>query len=80
MLSFFNAIYSCFLVVPHYSVVFNDIFESITVELQMDKSRNIIISCSYQAPGSSIQCCSDFIEKLLILQLINPYTLLVIQI
>ena len=55
-----------FLAVPHYSVDFNDILESITVELQIEKkSRNIILSCSYRAPGSSIQCCSDFIEKLL---------------
>ena len=48
-----------------FSVAINDVLESITIELHIEKGKNIIISCIYRVPGSNIQYYSDFIEQFL---------------
>ena len=51
--------------VKTFSVAMNNFLESITVELNIEKGKNIVISCTYRAPGSSIEEYSEFVEKLL---------------
>ena len=43
----------------------NDIMECITVELCINKSKNIIVSCVYRTPGSDIQSFNDKIEMII---------------
>ena len=40
------------------------IFEYVTVELDMKKHRNIIVSCVYRTPGSDIDKLCESIEQL----------------
>lgn len=37
------------------SVQIENIMECVTVEIDMDKTKNIIISCIYRTPGSCIE-------------------------
>lgn len=43
------------------SLVMNNVMECVTVEIQMEKSKNIIINCVYRTPGS---CIDTFRDKL----------------
>ena len=46
------------------SVVIDELFECITVELSMAKRSNIIVNCMYRKPGSDIDVFLDYLQNL----------------
>lgn len=52
-----------FNVVKKMTMVIDNVLECITVEICKEKSKNVIISCIYRAPGSSIETFKDWIEE-----------------
>lgn len=51
-------------VVESMTTVIDNLLECITIEIYKEKEKNVIISCIYRTPGSSIQVFNDFIEKI----------------
>lgn len=51
-----------FKVLENMTVVVDNLLECITIELYVEKSKNVIISCIYRAPGSSIEQFKDWME------------------
>lgn len=51
-------------VVENMSLAVEEIFESITVEICMEKRKNIIVSCIYRAPGANVETFKEWMEKL----------------
>lgn len=49
-------------VLEEMTTVVDNLLECLTIELCMEKSRNIIISCIYRAPGTSIEVFTEWIE------------------
>ena len=47
------------------SMVIDDSMESITIELCINKKRNVIVSCVYRTPGSNVDIFNEHLEKLL---------------
>ena len=43
----------------------NGILESITVELHIEKGKNIVVSCIYRTPGSNINTFSEYLDNFL---------------
>ena len=54
-----------FKVLQTMSVVIDDILECITVELSISNRKNIIVSCIYRAPGTSVDIFTDQLEMLI---------------
>lgn len=52
-------------VVDGMSMAVDNVFECVTVEICMEKNKNIIISCIYRAPGSNMEIFKDWMEKML---------------
>lgn len=50
--------------VSYLSFAIDNIMECITVEIEMDKSKNIIISCIYRTQGSCIDTCRVKLSEL----------------
>ena len=46
-----------------YSIVQDDTFESVTVELNLENQKNIVISCIYRTPGSEMDKFVDYMEQ-----------------
>ena len=49
-------------VVQNMSTAIDNLLECITIEICKEKNKNVIISCIYRAPGSSIELFKDWIE------------------
>lgn len=47
----------------------DDICECITVKIDMDKMKNVIVSCVFRAPNSSIESFKDVFEAI---HFLNP--------
>lgn len=41
----------------------DNLLECVTIEILMENKKNILVSCIYRAPGSSIDTFSDWVEK-----------------
>ena len=54
-----------FKVLQTMSVVIDDILECITVKLSISNRKNIIVSCIYRAPGTSVDIFTDQLELLI---------------
>ena len=54
-----------FKVLQTMSVVIDDILECITVEFSISNRKNIIVSCIYRAPGTSLDIFTDQLELLI---------------
>lgn len=50
-----------FKILDDMTIVVDKLFECLT--MCMEKSKNIIISCIYRAPGTSIESFTEFISK-----------------
>ena len=48
-----------------YSVQLDDVMESVTIEIDIANSKNIILSCVYRSPGSKLEQFIDYIEQFL---------------
>lgn len=46
------------------STVIDNVLECITIEICKEKTKNVIISCIYRAPGSSIEIFKDWMEEI----------------
>ena len=46
----------------NYSVAINELLEIVTIELQIQGCKNVIISCIYRTPGSNIEQFTEYIE------------------
>ena len=44
----------------------NDLFECVTIEIDMEKKKNVIVTCVYRTPGSKVEVFNDRLEELLI--------------
>ncbi len=53
-----------FRVIDNMSAVVHNVLECISIEIYKEKKRNVIISCIYRAPGSSIELFSDWMEEM----------------
>ena len=51
--------------VEYMTVAIDDLMECITVEIEMEKMRNIIVTCLYRKPGSTIESFTNQLEELL---------------
>lgn len=51
-------------VVDSMSVVIDDEMECITIEICMERMKNVIVSCVYRKPGSNIDTFTDNMERL----------------
>lgn len=51
-------------VVENMTTAVDDLLECITVEICMEKTKNVIVSCIYRAPGSSIEIFKDWMENM----------------
>lgn len=51
-------------VIENMTITVSDIMECITVEIDMGKKRNVIVSCVYRAPSSNIDIFKDIMEGL----------------
>ena len=47
------------------SMVIDEIMESITIELCINKKRNVIVSCVYRTPGSNVDIFNEHLEKMI---------------
>ena len=47
------------------SLVINDLFECVTVQIDMEKRRNVLVPCVYKTPGSKVEAFNDSLEELL---------------
>ena len=52
-------------VIDRMSVTINGVMECVTVELCINKRKNIIVNCVYRTPGSDIQTFIDQIETVI---------------
>jgi len=43
----------------------DDLFECITVEIDLEKKRNVVVTCIYRIPGSKIETFNEQLEKVL---------------
>ena len=43
--------------------VTKDVFECITVEIYMEKTKNVIVRCIYRAPGSNMEIFREWFEQ-----------------
>ena len=50
---------------PKLSEAIDDINQSISVELEIDNGKNIIITCLYRAPGTNLELFNEHIDVLL---------------
>lgn len=50
--------------VKNMTLVGKEVFECITVEIALQKRRNIVESCVYRAPGSDMNLFEDWVEKI----------------
>ena len=50
-------------VVKNMSTVINDVFECVTIEILMEKKKNIIVSCMYRTPGSNIDSFINWVAE-----------------
>lgn len=54
--------------VKNMSAVVDNILECITVEIEMSKSKNILISCVYRTPGTPIDIFKDRLTNLMVIK------------
>uniref|UniRef100_A0A1A8GC74 Helentron 4 helitron-like transposon replicase/helicase/endonuclease n=1 Tax=Nothobranchius korthausae TaxID=1143690 RepID=A0A1A8GC74_9TELE len=52
-------------VIHNMSTAIQDVMEMITIEIISEKTKNIIISCIYRAPGSCVEPCTNTITEML---------------
>ena len=52
-----------FRVIEDMSTVVNNILECITIEMCKENKKNVIISCIYRTPGSSVELFTDWMEE-----------------
>ena len=55
-----------FKVLDDMTTVVDNLFECLTIEVCMERGRNIIISCIYRAPGTSIDVFTEYVESMLV--------------
>ena len=53
-----------FNIVDEMSVTMDNFLECITIEICMEKTKNIIVSCIYRTPGTSIEIFTDWIDAM----------------
>ena len=41
----------------------DDVLEGITIEMCVEKQKNVTVSCKYRAPRSNIEIYKDWMEK-----------------
>lgn len=46
------------------TIAIDEIMECLTVEIQLEKKSNVIVSCVYRTPGSIVEMFNECIEKL----------------
>jgi len=51
-------------VVDNLSGVIDDIIECVTIELCMEKNKNVLVSCVYRKPGSNIKIFTEKMENM----------------
>lgn len=51
-------------VVENMTTVIDNLLECITIEICEEKNKNVVISCIYRAPGSSIEAFKDWIGEM----------------
>ena len=64
MALFVNSDLNCKLV-ESMTLVMDDLFECVTVEIDMEKKKNCIVTCEYRSPGSKVEAFNDSLEELL---------------
>ena len=47
----------------NYSVSMNELFEIVSIELQLQGCKNVIVSCVYRTPGSNMEQFTEYIEQ-----------------
>lgn len=50
-------------VVKNMTTVVDNVFKCITLEICMEKKKNIIVKCIYRTPGSNIETFKDWMEE-----------------
>lgn len=50
-------------IIENMTNVVKDHFECFTVEIYMEKTKNVIVSCIYRAPGSNMNLFTEWFEK-----------------
>ena len=55
----------CYTMCQELSEVFDDLYESVSVEIQVEHGKNEIVTCMYRAPGTSIELFNYHIEVML---------------
>lgn len=53
-------------IIERMTTVVEDLMECLTVEIEMEKQRNIVITCVYRTPGSSVKTFIENLEQLLV--------------
>nr|XP_049607049.1 uncharacterized protein LOC125987031 [Syngnathus scovelli] len=51
-------------IVRNMSQAIDNLMECITVEIEMESSKNILVSCVYRCPGSSIEAFSELLSRM----------------
>lgn len=46
------------------SITIENILECVTVEIRMEKQKNIIVCCIYRTPGSSLDIFNEFVGNM----------------
>lgn len=52
-------------VIQNMSILKENLMECITVEIELEKSRNTVITCVYRAPGSNVETFVDSLEDII---------------
>ena len=47
------------------SICCNNLFESVTVEIELKQKKHILVSCMYRKPGSNLEELNEQVEKML---------------
>ena len=50
--------------VQRMTTVLDDIFECLTVEIVLDKTKNIVVSCIYRTPGSCLETFNNNLDNI----------------
>lgn len=51
-------------IVENMTTNIDDVVEIITIEIYLEKKKNVIVSCVYRAPGSNIEILKNSMERL----------------
>jgi len=47
------------------TIVTDDLMECITIEIEMERKRNVVVTCAYRAPGSNVELFKDSLGVLM---------------